>query len=67
MDQLLTRTQEGLFTYSLIVLLNCLATLGPGGAHAQGLNQLTSGQSTFRPVVNNGRVLWYSIRGPSSR
>ena len=64
MDQLLTRTQEGLFTYSLIVLLNCLATLGPGGAHAQGLNQLTSGQSTFRPVVNNGRVLWYSIRGP---
>ncbi|NQV35898.1 MAG: hypothetical protein HQ515_24620, partial [Phycisphaeraceae bacterium] len=59
-----TRSHGGIFTHLLIVIFCCLAGLDPSVALAQELNQLTSGQSTFRPVVSGGHVLWYGGPGP---
>jgi hypothetical protein len=35
-------------------------------SQGQGLRRLTFGQTTFRPTVNNGRILWYSLSGSTA-
>lgn len=36
-----------------------------GDPQSQDLNRLTTGEYTFRPMVDNGRILWYSSFGPT--